>query len=291
MSATLSPKSTKQVDVRVSAFDQVNAALIAMILLIGFLVTVLFLIWLTTAFDFSRKKPVQLLTYEEPFGDEKPEGYEDDVLEPGVEEFPEVETPQLKDALEAVTDAVSSVKASLEKRDGDAAEMGRGRGVGSRDGGPGTGKGDVIPEHKRWKIEYESESIELYAKQLDHFNIILGAFSLNSNDIALVRNMSKGSQVEMSDRKKESKTLRFEHEKPRMRRWDQNLISAAGVDLSGRRTVQFYPMSTRMILREVEGRHLQSIGRTLNEVRRTFFKVEPVGGGFEYKVREMLFRN
>ena len=225
------------------------------------------------------------------FGDEKPDGYEEDVLEPGVEEFPEVEQPQLKDALEAVTDAVSSVKASLEKRDGDAAEMGSGRGLGSRDGGPGTGSGDVIPEHKRWKIEYESESIELYAKQLDHFNIYLGAFSLNSNDIALVRNVSRGGQVEMSDRKRQSKTLRFEHQKPRMRRWDQNMCKAAGVDLSGRRTVQFYPMETRITLRTVEQQHLTSIGRSLNEVRRTIFKVEAVGGGFEYKVRDMLFRN
>ena len=42
MSASITNKSKKPIEVNVSLFDQVNAALIALILLIGFLVTVLF---------------------------------------------------------------------------------------------------------------------------------------------------------------------------------------------------------------------------------------------------------
>ena len=159
------------VETSVSSYDMLSAFLVSAIMLVGFLAGLLFCVWLTMIIDFSAKAPIALVQYEEPFGDEKPEGFEDDILEPGVEEFPEVEVPQLKDALEAVTDAVSSVKAALEARDGDAAQMGRGAGLGSRDGGPGTGGGDVIPEHKRWKIEYSAQNIAEYSSQLRNFNI------------------------------------------------------------------------------------------------------------------------
>ena len=102
------------VETAVSRYDILNGALVASIALVGFLTTMLFLIWLTTILEF-KSESTGMVAYEEPFGDEKPEGYEDDILEPGVEEFPEVEEPVLKDALEAVTDAVSSVRANLEQ--------------------------------------------------------------------------------------------------------------------------------------------------------------------------------
>ena len=281
----------KKVETGVSSFDVLNSALIASILLFGFLVVVMFLIWLTTAFDFSGKKSVKLIEIQEPFGDEKPEGFEDDIMEPGVEEFPEVETPQLKDALEAVTDAVSSVKASLEKRDGDAAEMGKGAGFGSRTGGEGRGNANVLPEWKRWQINYESKNIGEYAAQLDGLNLTLGAISTENDDIALVNNVSRGPTATVSNRTKMGKTLRFEHKKVRLRRWDQKLCKDAGVDLRGRITCQFYPSSTRQMLRLAEATYLQSTDKQLEDVRRTFFKVIKSGGGYDFQVTDILFKN
>ena len=282
-------------DVQVSVFDRVNAALIALILLFGFLVAMMFLIWCSPRLDDSHRaarpwQPVDPFSETEDDNDDESDDLETDLLEPGVEEFPEVEQPQLKDALEAVTDAVSSVQANREHRDGEALAAGLGFGWGRGNRGVPEFVDD-IPEHKRWTVEYESESIELYARQLDFFQIYLGAFSLNSNDIVVVRQLTDGGKLQMSDRKEQSKILRFEHRKPRMRRWDQILVKRAGVDLEGRRTVQFYPTETRSLLRAAEARHLSSVGRSLDEVRRTIFRLEPVGSGFEFKVRDMLFRN
>ncbi|MDG2185539.1 MAG: hypothetical protein P8K79_07660 [Mariniblastus sp.] len=275
---------------KVSHYDTLNAMLISAIVVVGFLVTLLFLIWLTMVLDFSRRQPAMLVAYEEPFGNEKPEGFEDDIYEPGVEEFPEVETPQLKDALEAVTEAVSSVRANLEARDGDAAEMGRGAGFGSRDGGPGTGNADVIPEHKRWKIDYESNNISEYAKQLSFFDIDIGTVQQNTNGIVRLRDVGGNPQTISTDRKAEKKTLYFSHEKRRMRRWDETLVKNNGIDLEGSFTVQFYPMKTRVLLRQVEQAYLTEVGRTLRDVRRTYFKVVPSAGGFEFKLTDMNFR-
>jgi len=74
-------------------------------------------------------------------GEEKPKGEADDAEDPGVEEFPEVETAQLANALEAVSNSVSSVQGALEKRSGTASQMGKGSGFGSRDGGGNGGDG------------------------------------------------------------------------------------------------------------------------------------------------------
>jgi hypothetical protein len=240
--------------------------------------------------DFSGRKPVAMVAYEEPYGNEKPEGFEDDIFEPGVEEFPEVDVPQLKDALEAVTEAVSSVQANLEARDGDAAEMGRGKGFGSREGGPGTGKGDVIPEHKRWKIEYDSRNITEYASQLSFFNIDIGVIAQDNNVVQRLRDPGGSAQVVASDRAKENKSLYFVHEKRRLLRWDEILVKRNNLTLDNAFTVQFYPENTRQILRRIEQEYLTQIGRQLREVRRTFFKVVPSGSGFEFKLTEMNFR-
>jgi len=291
MSSSPSVRRTPKIETSVSRYDQLNGALISLIILIGFLVAVMFLIWFTSVFDFSKRTAVELTAYLEPYGNEKPEGFEDDVLEPGVEEFPEVETPQLMDALEAVTDAVSSIRANLEKRDGDAAEMGKGAGYGSREGGPGTGNANVVPEHKRWQIEYESKDIKVYARQLDFFQIVLGAVHLSANDIVLISNVSGTAQIKMSDRKAQNKTLRFGHIKRKMLRWDESYVKKAGVDITNRQLTQFYPTKTRVLLRNVEQAYLSKLGKTLEDVRRTVFKVEPVGAGFEYKVTDMLFFN
>ena len=259
-------------------------------MIFGFLVAVMFLIWLTSVFDFSKVAAPEIVTKMEA-GNEKPEGYEDDVLPPGVEEFPEVEQPQLKDALEAVTEAVSSVQAALEKRDGDAAEMGAGSGFGSREGGPGTGNANIVPEHKRWQIEYESDDIDTYARQIDFFNLTLGAVALSSNEIILVNNVSGGATSRQSSRREMGSWLRFEHQKARMRRWDGTLAKRAGVSLDDRIMVQFYPEETRQIIRVVEAQYLQEAGRQLEEVRRTILKVEASGNGFQFVVTDMLFRN
>ncbi len=271
------------IETTVSSFDAVNAFLIASLMVVGTLVTILFLIWLTMIMD-RRAQTQNSFVVDASFGNEKPEGFADDVFEPGVEEFPEVETPQLADALEAITDAVSSVRASIEARDGDAAQMGKGGGFGSREGGPGTGNFKGVPEHKRWKIEYDTPNINEYAQQLSFFDIEIGVVSNTSNDVVRIRNVGNAAEVIPTSRQAENKTLFFVHEKQRLRRWDESLARRNGVDFQEKFTVQFYPESTRQLLRQAEGQYLQEQGRELAEVRRTRFKVVSDGNGFLFQV-------
>ena len=289
MSTTV--KSKYDVETRVSSYDRLNAILISVILLFGFLVSVLFMLWLTTVFDYSAKTAVVMTTTIGEEGDEKPEGFEDDILDPGVEEFFEVETPQLANALEAVTDAVSSVRANLDKRSGDAAVMGKGGGYGSREGGPG-GNGKGIPDYKRWNINYESENISEYARQLDFFGIAIGvvATQKGNNDIWRVSNVSSGGQVVKTSRAQENKTLRFAHIKQRMKKWDQTLCKRSGVRLDNTALVQFYPEKTRQYIRQQEANYLAAAGRELKDVKKTMIKVEKGDSGkYVYTIVKVLY--
>lgn len=274
-----------QVETTVSAYDVVNAFLVSSIVVIGTLVTVLFLIWLTMLMN-KRQVIKPTVMIETSFGDEKPEGFEDDIYEPGVEEFPEVEVPQLADAIEALTEAVSSVEAAIEARDGDAAEMGKGKGFGSREGGPGSGNFRGVPEHKRWKIEYSSPDQQTYATQLSFFDIDIGVISKTNNDIVRLADPGNAPRAIQTDRNAEKKAFYFVHEKLQLRRWDEFLVKQNGVPFnrSDHFTVQFYPETTRGLLRQIEAQYLAEKGIQLVDVLRTRFKVVPDGAGFTFRV-------
>ena len=278
-----------QTETTVSAYDAVNAFLISSIIVVGTIVSVLFLIWLTMILN-SQPSDNGDYIVDPSFGNEKPEGFADDMHEPGVEEFPEVETPQLADALEAITEAVSTVKANLEARDGDAAEMGKGSGFGSREGGPGSGNFRGVPEHKRWKIEYDTPNITEYARQLSFFNIDIGVISNANNDVFRLTQPGGQNRVIKSSRDSENKELHFIHEKQRLRRWDESLARKANIDVQDAFSVQFFPESTRRILRQVEGQYLQQAGKKLIDVRRTRFKIVAGGGGFVFQIASVDYQ-
>lgn len=282
-------ESSPKIETQASSYDAVNAFLISSILIVGTLVAVLFMIWLTMLMN-DRNRDSTVFIPDPSFGNEKPEGFADDIFEPGVEEFPEVETPQLADAIEAISDAVSTVQANLEARDGDAAEMGKGRGFGSREGGPGTGNFRGVPEHERWKIEYDTANITEYASQLSFFNIDIGVISKTSNDLVRIADPGNSPQLIQSNRETENKSLYFIHEKQRLRRWDESLARKNGVDLDNRFTVQFYPESTRAILRQVEGQYLAQEGKVLGQVRRTRFKVVEGANGYQFQITGVEYR-
>lgn len=277
-------------DTKVSSYDRLSAILIASITIIGFMTTILFLIWLTTDVDYTAPTQGVEITEIGDIGDEKPEGFEDDAFEPGVEEFPEVETPQLAQSIEAVTDAVSSVRANSEKVSGDAAQMGKGKGFGAREGGPGGGGGDGVPEFKRWKINYEAADIETYKQQLSFFGIDIGVVRRDNDDVYRISDPADKAEVIKSSRAQE-KSLYFAHIKKRMMRWDEAIAASAGVDTQNANLIQFYPEKARARIRAQEAQFLAKDQRQLSDIRQTVVKLATLADGFDFVVEDVLYRN
>ena len=277
-------------DTTVSSYDRLSAILIACIAIIGFMTTILFLIWLTTNVDYSAPTQLADITEIGDTGDEKPEGFEDDAFEPGVEEFPEVEIPQLAQAIEAVTDAVSSVRANSEKVSGDAAQMGKGKGFGAREGGPGGGGGEGLPEFKRWKINYEAADIETYKKQLSFFGIDIGVVRRDNDDVFRISDPAGKAEVIKSTRANE-KNLFFAHIKRRMMRWDESIAASVGVDSQDANLIQFYPDKARVRIRAQEAQFLAKDQRKLADIRQTIIKLATLNEGFDFVVEDVVYRN
>ncbi|MCP4082805.1 MAG: hypothetical protein GY819_07365 [Planctomycetaceae bacterium] len=279
-------------DTRASSYDKTSAMLVASVVVIGAFVFILFMIWLSLfSFGSPAKMPPPIL--ELAGNDNRPEGVSDDWQPPGVEEFPEVTEPQLADALEAVTESISTVRAQLEKVDGNAVEMGSGSGEGDkRAKGPGSGNSNIIPEWERWKIEYQAGTMAEYMSILQSFEIYLGSVSQVSNQILFFTDLNNPRPtMEPGNRKSpKAQNLYFRNTKSRLKRWDQNKVLAGGGDVDNKIVVQFYPPAVRQKLLQLEQAVYLEDGKDLTEVRQTLFRCRAGGGGYEYYVEDIKYR-
>ncbi len=272
--------SARKVETEVSGYDVLNGWLLATLILLGFLVMSMFLVWLNSGNKLN--KPPILTDLSRSMVEETGDGEDDE--DPGIDDFPDVESPALANALEAIPDAISSVLGRTGDVSGDALVQGRGNGRGRR-GAKG------VPEHKRWIIQYESENINTYAQQLSFFDIDIGVFYMSSPSIIRLHDPGRSNQAIQTNREEEKKTLLFMHKEARMKRWDDELARRAGISLDpDGATCQLYPERTRQIIRQVEAEALQQAGRDLSMVRNTILKVEPEGNGFRFNVVNFLYK-
>ncbi|MEZ6106309.1 MAG: hypothetical protein R3B96_09390 [Pirellulaceae bacterium] len=267
------PKYTEET--AISFYDQVSGLISAGVFFLAFIVAVLFLLWLSVMASRARINTAVEVVGPELGEDEKPEGEADDIEEPG-SEFPEVETPQLADALEALSSAVSNIAASDREVDGSAEAMGAGRGLGSRDGG-GVGNGGRGP-WERWEIRYTTASRDAYAQQLDGLGIELERSSGKDQPSSTSPICPAAWRLVAVPRARRSEFTSTTIEacfvtgifSSRRRR----------VNLRDKLLVQFYPPTIQQTLLELERRKLG--GRTVEEVYRTVFGVRPPGAASSF---------
>lgn len=272
------------VDTAVSTYDRVSASLWSSIMIFGSFAVILLLVWLGKLSGPEVVPPEPLQPWPTPAVVTGPSDQEIEVEDP---ELPDLEPPKLADTLDAVSDAMSLVLASVGSLDSNGTG---GIGPGKRDRPPVPTPVPATPDYRRWVINYESTDIDQYAEQLRFFNIDLGIVKTDSNAIVRVRNPGGNAQMIDSDRQQERNTLRFAHKQRRMKRWDELISKRAGASTENSLLCQFYPGSTRRIIRQVEAEALAQRGRNLSEVRQTILKVQPTGNGFEFVVLDFNYR-
>lgn len=267
---------------KVSAYDRVASMLVAALVMVGLLVTILFMVWLTTRVFFVPTVPEVFLVEEEP-GTQNPEGTARDINEPGIEELTDIIEPDITETLAAVTDAVSSVAASLDAVDGVMATRGKGAGDNRKRGG-----GDTIPRWQRWEIRFESTTLESYAKQLEFFGIELGALGGGKAGVDYAQFGRGGVKKRSVGGDAKDERLYFIWQGGKLKQQDQTLLQQAGISTAGRVICQFYPPAVENQLAVLEKQALGS--RPLRDVKRTVFGVRPAGRGFEFYVVEIEYR-
>lgn len=277
---------------RISRFDTVTSFFMALMLFIGVFVFMLFIIWLTSRWSFP---PVAIAPIiENPAGrGENAEGFERDFEPPGAEEVEELLEPTLQDTIEAVTDAVSSVAASLTTNDTSATATTAGTGAGdSRPPGPEGEGEDIVPRFERWQLNFTARDIASYSKQLDFFEIELGALGGSIQGVDVVSNLSskpKGRLVVDTESEKRLFFM-FKTASPLLQ-FDRQLLNAAGVNLNNRTTLKFISKDLENKLAQIELDYAKSKGHpSVTEIAKTVFESKPAGSGFQFEVTSQRYR-
>lgn len=288
MSSISTPQGRKQIYVpptKISSYDQVSSLLVALTVLIGTMCFVLFMIWLTTIVRLPPSQAAVEFNDELMGNNNNPEGIAEDFEEPGVEELADVPEPQLADAIEAVTDAVSTQQAHLEATEGNAAQQGSGSGLGDyRDPGPGNGGDRVDKPWERWEILYSTANQQEYGSQLSHFGIELGAISKSTPTIRYLRGVGVGTPEQRGGTKSQERRIFFSYrDGSKLKAWDQQFFQSVGLDTNEYVLVQFYPSETQRQLLSLE-RQAIGAGTSIADVKRTRFGVRPTSDGYEYYV-------
>ncbi|MGI9469915.1 MAG: hypothetical protein ACR2NZ_00180 [Rubripirellula sp.] len=277
---------------RISRFDIVTSFFMALILFIGTFVTMLFIIWLTSRWSFP-PRPIEPII-ENPAGrGENPEGFERDFEPPGAEEVEELMEPTLQDTIEAVTDAVSSVAASLVTTDTAATATTAGTGAGdSRPPGPPGEGDDIIPRFERWQLNFTARDIGIYSKQLDYYKIELGAIGGSIQGVDVAKNLSGSPQKYRIEDTESEKRLYFMWNSPSpLMQFDRQLLQKSGIQLPNRQMLKFIPKDLENQLAQIELDYSKSKGHpSVTEIAKTVFESKSDGSGYKFEVTSQRYR-
>lgn len=273
---------------KISAYDQASGLLIAMLSIVGTIVLVLILAYLSQNIRFNligQLPPVLLET--EGTGDPI-KGVGDELEDPGVEEMADVMEPQLASSLENISSVVS-VATVVDAFDGTSTVTGTGDSLGSsRAAGTGGSGGGVTPRWERWQVRFSSNSVDVYAKQLDFFGIELAAIGGGSKDVEYAAKLSQRPIQRRTGPSKDENRLFMTWTKGALKQFDLQLLQIAGVPMQGKECIQLYPAQTENQMATLENQKLA--GKSLKTVKRTVFAVRSAGSGYEMYVSDMQFQ-
>jgi len=293
----LTPIQAKRLEerekLRTSSFDAVSSFFMAMILFLGAFVFLLFVIWLTMRMP-DRIKAIEPI-FENPAGRaDNAEGFERDFEPPGAEEVEELMEPTLADTIEAVTDAVSSVAASLDTMNTNAAASTSGSGQGdSRPAGPEGEGQDIIPRFDRWQLNFAVKGIKPYAQQLDFYKIELGSLGGGVQGVDYATSLATSPKSRHSDDSESEKRLYFmwATQSP-LKDFDIQLLGQAGIQTGNRQILKFIPQNLENQLANSELEYAKSKGHnSVTEIAKTVFISKTDGSGYQFEVTEQRYRN
>lgn len=277
------PWTDTSYSLRVTAFDRAVSMLAALLILLGFCVVALFIIWLTgRSWGTQTAVPVVL----QPIGEGGlPLGSDLEINTENPGQIEDLEQPQLQDALASVADIVATRLVDLDNpliTDPNSTEVGGNKGDLRR--GQGSG-GNGVP--RRWEIFFDKgNTIDTYARQLDFFGIELGIL-LPGNQVQYVSGFSQPRpQVRVGPADAE-KRFYLTWQRGDLQQADRELLARAGINPGNRLIVKFLPPEVEAKLAALERAYAS--GRA-NQVSSTRFGIRREGNGFAFYVISQQYR-
>ncbi|MCA8985081.1 MAG: hypothetical protein R3C12_24310 [Planctomycetaceae bacterium] len=283
-------------EMRVTLYDRVSSGLVALVLglllAVGLLATTW---WMTRPQTVRQQVAVELVEF--PGGTE--DGAIDETLlvespeDPVPDAAPdrtEEEVVEVEEMFESVTELADiSAEQLLRQQETDAVTggtPGSREGTGRRALGSDGGQSGLPPE-QRWYIQFaDQRNLDEYARQLDFFEIELGAILADGRLIYLSR-LSQPRPVFRETRSgRNENRMYMSWQGGQLRGADQALFRKAEIEAATTRILHFYPPRTEALLLSLE---LEYAGRPVSEIRRTYFLVVPQGAGYRFQVTRQSY--
>jgi hypothetical protein len=266
---------------RPTAHDRVASLLVAMLTLVGTVVLLLFGFWAAP----KEKDEVVIV-------------YQPELVESGGYELPPSEF-EMPDASELPGVPLIQTSALFSARMAEAVaavtnlNVGGGSGV-QEDGrqvGPlsGNDDSDEISRWERWEIRYAADSIDAYAKQLDHFGIELGAAGGGRKNVDYASGFTAPSPMVRDAPGIEDIRLYMTWRNGPLKKFDSTLLQRAGISVDRRILLQFYPAKIEEMLANLEAEHAGV--RPIEGILKTIFGIRSsTDDGYEFFVKGQKYR-
>ncbi len=198
---------------------------------------------------------------------------------------------EIAEAVEAVVEmseaATQQVQQQFETGIQNTGKVGRATGTGRRGLGVGPGTGGM-PREQRWFVKFgDRTAVNEYARQLEFFGIEVGALLPDGRLAYLSKPTANVPDVRYSKSGSGENRLYMTWQGGERRVADVQLFAKANVPIQADTLIfHFYPKNTENMLAQLE---LSYRGRTVNQIRRTYFAVEPDGLGYKFSVYRQIF--
>ncbi len=268
----------------VSPYERAAAGITTGLILVGSVVVMMFLVWLTSRVLVKQTALEPQLIEPLPGGGGQM-GSDQELADASEDLVDEVTPPEFEEALETVSEVVSAqpVEPELDLSDRRPAGRGTGRGRGM---GSGEGDGQGVPREERWELLYPSASLAEYARQLDYFGIELAAVGGGQSQVDYAFHLAKPKPDRRQGTDDSRLYFRWSRESA-TKEADQQLLQRAGIDVRNRIILKFIPPKLENQCALLERDFLRGKNLTLDQVRRTVFSVTQADQGYAFRVERV----
>ncbi len=287
-SATVDSPTRPHYRLQASNVDRAQSLVVALLVLLGAAVAVLVIIFLFRKFNPEKAVPDLIPINTAPRG-EKPKGTADDIEPPGLEDAPELNEPELQETLKELTAALTSKTALLDDNVFNTEKQaGRGTGQGSIDGTGNTpgGGGNAPPK----ELRFEPQSMDDYAAMLDYFGVTLAVLDPRSKRIYYAKNLTAPKKTTWDEPYSPPQTFYFIARGAPLQPLEIELARKAGIMKVGATLITLWPEEKAQDIYRKEQEWMHSKGRkSIDEIEKTFYRVEKKGREYEIKVEDQTY--
>lgn len=279
---------------RTNKVDQTSSLLLSLVVLIGLAVFLLALLFFMRSMTSSNKL---LVLQPEPAGrGANAEGFERDFDPPAADEVEQLTEPAVEQTLQMVTDAISTISASLESIDSNMNANNTGNGKGdSRQAGP-EGDGErFVPISERWELKFTARDRKGYAQQLEAFKISIGAIGGGIATVDYVNAVATKPTKNSGTSKDFKGKLYFMSTTANvLEQYEKQILQNVAIPVQGRQFLKFVPKETEDLLVQAEAEYfVEKQKRTLrvHDIAKTVFECrqKKKGGGYEFVVIDQRY--